>query len=131
MSDGSFYVNDQLVSSAAAPPRYWLYVHCITIRIDYNVSINVDTTARDSNLGSFAMPMRCSALCVSRQQPRRQQQHSIKAWGPVQVPERHVVVLGDASAVSFDSRSWGFLDKRRIVGRAVFRYWPPSRVGWL
>jgi signal peptidase I len=52
-----------------------------------------------------------------------------KFFNPVVVPEGHVMVFGDNSIDSYDSRYWGTFPADRIVGKAIFRYWPFHRFG--
>jgi len=39
------------------------------------------------------------------------------------VPPDHYFAMGDHRGVSLDSRYWGFIPKRNIVGRPMFIYW--------
>lgn len=51
------------------------------------------------------------------------------ALDPVTVPKGCLLVLGDNRNHSFDSHLWGFVPDDNVIGRAVFKYWPPWRVG--
>lgn len=51
-----------------------------------------------------------------------------EAGRPVTVPENSYFVLGDNSSSSKDSRYWGFVPKRNVIGRAMFIWWPPWRI---
>ncbi len=44
------------------------------------------------------------------------------------VPPGHYFFLGDNSASSQDSRYWGFVSHKNILGKAILIYWPLSRV---
>ncbi len=45
------------------------------------------------------------------------------------VPPETFFVLGDNSAHSSDSRNWGFVPKKDLIGRAVVVWWPVKRIG--
>lgn len=40
------------------------------------------------------------------------------------IPEGNYIALGDNRGASSDSREWGFVPEKNIIGRAWFRYWP-------
>jgi len=46
----------------------------------------------------------------------------------IAVPEDSYFVLGDNSASSRDSRYWGFVPKKYLIGKAFVIYWPPNRI---
>jgi len=49
---------------------------------------------------------------------------------PLQVvPPNDYFVLGDHRVSSNDSRSWGFVPRSYIYGKAVFVFWPPEHIG--
>jgi signal peptidase I len=45
-------------------------------------------------------------------------------WGPQVIPEGYYFVLGDHRNNSSDSRHWGFVPKKYIIGRVQLRWWP-------
>jgi signal peptidase I len=45
-------------------------------------------------------------------------------WGPQVIPEGYYFVMGDHRNNSSDSRHWGFVPKKYIIGRVQLRWWP-------
>ena len=51
--------------------------------------------------------------------------HTLLAEGrTLEIPEDKFVALGDNSANSLDSRYWGFVPERSVIGKAIFIYYP-------
>ena len=45
-------------------------------------------------------------------------------WGPQVIPEGYDFVMGDHRNNSSDSRHWGMVPKRYIIGKVQLRWWP-------
>jgi signal peptidase I len=45
-------------------------------------------------------------------------------WGPQVIPEGYYFVMGDHRNNSSDSRQWGMVPKKYIVGKVKLRWWP-------
>ncbi len=52
-----------------------------------------------------------------------------RSYKSTQVEPGHYYVLGDHRNQSNDSRMWGLVPEQNIYGKAVFRYWPMSKMG--
>jgi len=47
------------------------------------------------------------------------------------IPANDYIVLGDNRSNSLDSKEWGPLEKKDIIGRAWLVYWPPRKISFV
>ena len=45
-------------------------------------------------------------------------------WGPERVDDGYYFVMGDHRNDSSDSREWGFVPRRYVIGKVTLRWWP-------
>ncbi len=76
---------------------------------------------RDSRVLVNGVPLREGYVHLRWRQTRRR----------YQVPGDSVFVMGDNRDNSNDSRAWGMLPVDHIQSRALVRFWPLGRLGWL
>jgi len=55
-------------------------------------------------------------------------QRDYSYFGPVVVPVKHYLMLGDNRAMSQDSRFWGYVPEEDLIGKAFFTFWPFNRM---
>lgn len=65
---------------------------------------------------------------ASRSHTSTRRRSSLKS---IRIRERHVFVAGDNRDMSMDSRNFGLIPYRDIIGKVVFIYFPPGQFGKL
>jgi nickel-type superoxide dismutase maturation protease len=63
--------------------------------------------------------------------PRNPSRLLVKRVAAVDRRAGMVTVVGDNQSASTDSRTFGPVPRRSLVGRVVYRYGPPERQGWV
>jgi signal peptidase I len=51
-------------------------------------------------------------------------------FGPITVPRNKIFVMGDNRDQSYDSRYWGFVDLKEVLGEAFIIYWSWDPDDW-
>lgn len=98
----------------------------------YPVNPDKDFVKRIIALGGETLSIRNNNVYINGEkleEPYLKKGIVTRDFGPVTVPEDSVFVMGDNRPDSRDSRYWGALDKDLIIGKAVVRFWPLSRIG--
>ncbi len=49
----------------------------------------------------------------------------------ITIPKGHYFMMGDNRGASADSREWGPVPKKWMIGKAFLTYWPPGKIGTL
>jgi len=49
----------------------------------------------------------------------------------IEIPKGYYFMMGDNRGASADSREWGPIPKKWVIGQAFATYWPPGKIGTL
>jgi len=60
-------------------------------------------------------------------QPSRRDDEPARSW---HVPPGNYFFMGDNRSQSCDSRVWGSVPRKNLIGEVFFVYWPPNRIGF-
>jgi len=54
----------------------------------------------------------------------------IPGAGTKAIPKGYYLMMGDNRAQSCDSRVWGLVPRKNLIGNVFFTYWPPNRISF-
>lgn len=91
-----------------------------------------DLIKRVVAVGGDSVQIRDSVLYVNDEaveEPYLLEEGVMPDFGPEEVPENSVFVMGDNRRISYDSRRFGAIPMEDVIGEAVLRIWPVGRFG--
>jgi signal peptidase I len=56
------------------------------------------------------------------------QRRDARTIAPIKIQSGHYFMMGDNRSASCDSRAWGTVPKKDLIGKVFATYWPPSRI---
>ena len=67
---------------------------------------------------------------ASRRDFQTHKMSDIPPGGLARIPKGMYLMMGDNRAQSCDSRVWGLVPRKNLIGEVFFTYWPPNRISF-